>query len=141
MIHRRWSIKKLLWTNFAISLNNSCVWVSFYKVYLTLLKIDSKTGFFLVNIAKFLRTSILKKYLETAAFVYISYLIYYLFPNSCRIITSCSAFIVQLCDSFFSFTCAKNSGNRFKQCENLNRKLKGINTSCFTTTPVKICGN
>ena len=26
-----------------------------------------------------------------------------------------------------------------KQCENLNRKLKVVNTCCFSTFPVKIC--
>ena len=30
-----------------------------------------------------------------------------------------------------------NIGNSFKQCENLKKKLKGVNTCCFSTIPVK----
>ena len=29
------------------------------------------------------------------------------------------------------FACTKNIGNRVKQCENLKKKLKGVNVSCF----------
>ena len=31
-----------------------------------------------------------------------------------------------------------NTENMVKQCENLKKKLKGVNTCCFSTIPVKI---
>ena len=37
------------------------------------------------------------------------------------------------------FTCIKNIGNLVKQCENLKKILKGVNTYCFSTIPAKIC--
>ena len=37
------------------------------------------------------------------------------------------------------FTCTKNIGNRVKQCENFKKKLKGINTCCFSTISGKVC--
>ena len=36
------------------------------------------------------------------------------------------------------FTCTGNIGNKLKQYENLKKKLKGLNTCCFSTIPVKI---
>ena len=32
-----------------------------------------------------------------------------------------------------------DTGNKVKQCENLKKKLKRVNTSCFSKIPVKIC--
>ena len=37
------------------------------------------------------------------------------------------------------FTCTENIENRVKQCENLEKKLNGVNTCCFSTISDKIC--
>ena len=38
----------------------------------------------------------------------------------------------------FNLDVAKNIGNRDEQCENVQKKLKGINRCCFKTFSVKI---
>ena len=53
----------------------------------TILKRDSNTGVFLLIWQKFLKNTYFEKDLRMAAFVYLSCLIYYHFPNSYRIIT------------------------------------------------------
>ena len=37
------------------------------------------------------------------------------------------------------FRCTKNIGNRVKQCENVKKKLKGVNICSFSTISVQIC--
>ena len=37
------------------------------------------------------------------------------------------------------FRCTKNIENRDKQCENVKKKLKGVNICSFSTISVQIC--
>ena len=41
--------------------------------------------------------------------------------------------------NIIQFTCTKIIGNSVKQCESLEKKLKGVNTCCFSTIPDKVC--
>ena len=41
--------------------------------------------------------------------------------------------------NIIKFTCTENIRNMVKQCENLEKKLKGVNTCYFSAIPAKIC--
>ena len=58
--HQRCYVKNVFLKISKISQENTCVGVFFFKKVATLLKKDSNTSVFPVNIAKSLRTSILK---------------------------------------------------------------------------------